>query len=190
MKQQNHNVVAVPKSPRGIQIIICVSIGIAIGSAFVVAKIANATSYLSEAPETCINCHVMTDAYASWQRGSHGKVAVCTDCHLPHNNIVSKTAFKGRDGMIHSYVFTMRKEPQVLTLSEKAVPVVQANCLRCHQQQYLMVRLADSTERKCWSCHTNFHGKVRSLSSSPDTLRPKIPNAGFKSIMKGKTDGQ
>lgn len=74
-------------------------------------RIANATSYLSDSPQTCINCHVMTDAYASWQRGSHGRVAVCVDCHVPHSNLVAKYAYKSRDGLKHSCVFTMRKEP-------------------------------------------------------------------------------
>ncbi|MHC4520501.1 MAG: NapC/NirT family cytochrome c, partial [Planctomycetota bacterium] len=111
--------------PRCWQVGIYVLVGAAIGGAVVVARIANAASYLSDAPETCINCHVMTDAYASWQRGSHGHVAVCTDCHVPHDNIVAKYAYKARDGMKHSYVFTMRAEPQVLELSAAAVPVVQ-----------------------------------------------------------------
>ena len=38
--------------------------GVAVGMALLVARLANATSYLSDSPETCINCHVMTDAYA------------------------------------------------------------------------------------------------------------------------------
>ena len=88
--------------------------GLAAGLALFIARISNAASYLSDAPQTCINCHVMTDAYASWQRGSHGKVAICNDCHVPHSNPVAKYAFKASDGLKHSYVFTFRLEPQVL----------------------------------------------------------------------------
>jgi len=84
---------------RGWQVAICVLVGLAVGAAIVTARLGNAASYLSNAPETCMNCHVMTDAYASWQRGSHGKVAVCVDCHIPHNNPIAKLAFKGMDGM-------------------------------------------------------------------------------------------
>ena len=40
----------------------------------------------------------------------------------------------------------MRTEPQVLVLSEAAVPVVQENCLRCHADQFMMVRLAEAAE--------------------------------------------
>lgn len=160
------------------QVAVYLSIGIVIGLAVVVARIANATSYLSDAPETCMNCHVMTDAYASWQHGSHGRVAVCTDCHVPQSNPIAKMAFKGMDGVKHSFVFTMRNEPQVLQLSEVAAPAVQANCLRCHAGQFAMSRLPGVRERKCWDCHTNIHGEVRSLSASPSVLRPRLPSAG------------
>ncbi len=154
------------------------SVGMVIGLVVVSAQIANALSYLSDAPETCINCHVMTDAYANWKRGSHGLVAVCVDCHVPQSNIVAKVAFKSMDGMKHSYAFLMRKEPQVLRLSKMAAPVVQANCLRCHDNQLAMVRLAGVEERKCWDCHSNIHGEAHSLSASPSVLRPRIPEAG------------
>jgi cytochrome c nitrite reductase small subunit len=88
-------------------------------------------------------------------------------------------AFKSKDGMKHSYVFTLRKEPQVLQLSESAKPVVQANCLRCHSEQFEMIRLAEVSERACWDCHNNIHGSVQSLSASPEVLRPRLPDAGL-----------
>jgi cytochrome c nitrite reductase small subunit len=44
-------------------------------------------SYLSNNPMTCANCHVMQGHYDSWQNSSHRHVAVCNDCHLPHNAI-------------------------------------------------------------------------------------------------------
>lgn len=160
-------------------------LGVAAGVAVVVGRIANATSYLSDAPETCINCHVMTNSYATWQRGSHGRVAVCNDCHVPHANPVAAWAFKGRDGLKHSYVFTFRLEPQVLRLSEGAVPVVQANCIRCHGDRLTMIRLAGAEERTCWDCHQEIHGRARSLSSSPHVRRPELPSAGLDWMKKG-----
>ncbi|KKK81861.1 hypothetical protein LCGC14_2809160 [marine sediment metagenome] len=168
---------------RGWQIAACLSVGIAIGSALVVARLANAASYLSESPAACINCHVMTDAYVSWQRGSHARVAKCVDCHVPHSNPIAKLAFKSADGAKHSYVFTVRSEPQVLRLSSGAVPVVQANCVRCHANKLQMIRLAGSSERTCWDCHSNVHGHVRAQSASPRALRPKLPDAG-SDVMK------
>jgi len=165
--------------PKSLQVGIYSLIGVALGLALVLGRIANATSYLSDEPQACINCHLMTDAYASWQRGSHGRVTVCNDCHVPHDNIAAKYAFKARDGLKHSYVFTKGGAPQVLGLSAGAVPVVQANCVRCHDHQLMMVRLAGSGERRCWDCHQGVHGKTRSLSASPAALRPELPAAGL-----------
>lgn len=169
---------------RKMQITICILFGLVIGVGVLVAQVGNAVSYLSDSPETCMNCHVMTDAYATWQRGSHAKVAVCIDCHVPHSNIVAKNLFKSMDGMKHSTVFTLHLEPQVLELSNAAVKAVQTNCLRCHSDQLAMIRLAGTSERTCWSCHTNTHGNVRSLSSSPHVLRPKLPDAGLDWMKK------
>ncbi|MHC4844420.1 MAG: cytochrome c nitrite reductase small subunit [Planctomycetota bacterium] len=171
--------------PRPMKITIYLMAGIIIGMAVVIARIANAVSYLSDSPETCINCHVMTDAYATWQRGSHSRMGVCIDCHVPHDNMIAKYAFKAHDGLKHSYVFTMHKEPQVLELSKLAVTVVHNNCIRCHSNQFDMIRLAQSSERLCWDCHNNIHGSARSLSSSPHVLRPQLPAAGLKWFKKG-----
>ena len=55
-------------------------IGVALGMGILVVRISNATSYLRDDPEACLNCHVMTNAYATWQRGSHARVATCNDC--------------------------------------------------------------------------------------------------------------
>ena len=164
---------------RGWQVTISVLVGLAVGAGIITAHLGNAASYLSDSPETCMNCHVMTDAYASWQRGSHGQTAVCVDCHIPHSNPVAKLAFKGMDGIRHSYVFTVRSEPQVLKLSSGAIPVVQANCLRCHANHFDMIRLPGPKERKCWDCHSNIHGEVHGLSASPRPLRITPPHAGL-----------
>lgn len=171
---------ALPGLPRFWQMAIYALAGCAAGMGLFVVRISNAVSYLSNAPQTCMNCHVMTDAYASWQRGSHGHVATCGDCHVPHDNILAKNAFKAMDGARHSYVFTMRQEPQVLQLSKGAIPVIQNNCLRCHDSQFQMIRLSDSTQQNCWTCHHNIHGDIHSLSASPRPLRPALPKAGIK----------
>ena len=171
--------------PRSMQMAIYVLIGISIGMAGLLIRASRAMSYLNKEPETCANCHVMTDAYASWQRGSHGTVAVCTDCHLPHQNIVAMNRFKATDGMKHSAIFTAGAEPQVIELSHEAVPVIQQNCLRCHGSSFSMIRLAGSEERTCWDCHTGIHIYVRSLSSSDAVLRPKLPPAGINRKPKG-----
>jgi cytochrome c nitrite reductase small subunit len=174
--------------PKPVQVGIYGLAGVALGMAVVVARIANATSYLSDDPQACINCHVMTDAYASWQRGSHGHAAVCIDCHVPHSSFIAKYAYKAEDGLKHSYVFTMGRTPQVLGLSARAVPVVQANCVRCHSQQVMMIEAMGGPQGRCWDCHQGIHGKARSLSASPTALRPGLPDAGLDWMKKGNTE--
>lgn len=161
------------------QVGLYVSVGVLIGVGVVMARATNALSHLADAPEACMNCHVMTNAYATWQRGSHGRDTVCVDCHLPHTNIVAKMAYKAMDGVKDTFIFNMRAERQVPRLSDRAAPVVQANCLRCHANQFAMIRLAGAAERKCWDCHTNIHGDARSLSASPHVIRPQQPDAGL-----------
>ena len=173
------SVVKLAGLPKSLQVGVYSLAGVAAGMALLLVRLSNAPSYLSDSPAACINCHVMTDAYASWQRGSHGRVAVCVDCHVPHSNVVAKYAYKARDGLKHSYVFTIGATPQVLELSKAAVPVVQTNCVRCHSDQLVMIRLAERQERRCWDCHTGVHGQVRSLSASPVELRPELPPAGL-----------
>ncbi len=158
---------------------VLVAAAVAVGVGILVARVGNATSYLSDDAAACINCHVMTDAYASWQRGSHGHVAVCNDCHVPHSNLVATYAFKARDGGRHSVMFTFDLQPQVLRLSSGARPVVQANCVRCHTRAMMGVRLPGVEERACWDCHHGVHGEVGSLSASPPELRPALPPAGL-----------
>jgi cytochrome c nitrite reductase small subunit len=171
--------------PPGWQVGLSVSMGVAVGMAVLVARISHAASYLSDSPETCMNCHVMTDAYATWGRGSHARAAVCNDCHVPHENVAAKMAFKAMDGIKHSAVFTLRAEPEVLHLSTRARPVVQANCIRCHKEQLAMIRVAGVAERACWDCHHGIHGQVHGLSASPAVLRPGLPGAGLNWMKKG-----
>jgi cytochrome c nitrite reductase small subunit len=178
-------VVSLRGLPKKWQTAIYILAGLIGGLALFIVRISNASSYLSDAPQTCMNCHVMTDAYASWQQSSHGRVTVCNDCHVPHINPVAKYTFKASDGLKHSYVFTFRLEPQVLDLSKGAKPVVQDNCLRCHFGVLEMVRLSDSSQRKCWDCHNNIHGSVHSISASPAELRPDLPKAGLDTNEKG-----
>ena len=165
--------------PSGWRWPVLVALAVLTGLGVVVARASNATSYLSDDPATCLNCHVMRNAYGTWSHGSHGRVAVCNDCHVPHVNPVAKYVFKGMDGMRHSWVFTNHGEPQVLRANPGAVPVLQQNCVRCHADQFLMVRLADSTQRRCWDCHENIHGDVRSLSATPSAEVPALPPAGL-----------
>lgn len=155
------------------------AIGITAGLGLFVFHISRAASYLSDSPETCMNCHVMTTQYVTWQHSSHANVTTCNDCHVPHTSLAAAYAFKAKDGLWHSTVFTMRWEPQAIRLSERAVPVVEDNCRRCHAAVIADVSVAahQSGDLRCWECHREVpHGSVRSLSTTAGVFQPRLPS--------------
>ena len=142
-----------------------------------------AWSYLSDSPETCVNCHIMAPEYATWQHSSHHRVATCNDCHVPHENVFRTYLFKAKDGMRHASMFTLRLEPQNIFIKEAGIGVVQENCLRCHSTLVTDSRLLTQTtafhdkfeDRLCWDCHREVpHGRVKSLSSTPYARVPML----------------
>jgi len=146
-----------------------------------VIHISHATSYLTDDPQACVNCHIMTPQYATWQRSSHREVATCNGCHVPHNNVFNQYFFKAKDGLYHATIFTLRAEPQVIRALEPSQAVIQSNCIRCHQDQVTDPKMAsfiedhhgNRTDRTCWECHRGVpHGRVNSLSAVGNHLEP------------------
>ena len=162
-------------------------IGLFCGVGLMTVHISRASSYLSDEPATCVNCHIMAPQYATWQHSSHSRVATCNDCHVPHDNFFRKYAYKAKDGSRHAFMFTFRMEPQVIRMHQPGKNVVQENCVRCHQD--LMAPTMAGVEgwsahgdgRRCWECHREIpHGRVNSLAAAPHAhtpqLQPAIPN--------------
>ncbi len=171
--------------PPGWKPAVIIILGVLTGISLLVFRSSEVHSYISDNPETCINCHVMYPQYASWAKSSHRETATCADCHVPHDNFFSKYYVKGTDGMRHAYIFTSRTEPQVIQIKQRGTNVVQANCIRCHQDLVEMTRIVEVTGRnynegegsRCWDCHRDVpHGTVRSLSSAPFSLLPRMPS--------------
>ncbi|HBL75006.1 MAG: cytochrome c nitrite reductase small subunit [Bacteroidetes bacterium GWF2_42_66] len=167
-----------PKEWRFPVLILC---GIFAGFGIYSFYISKAHSYLSDQPETCVNCHIMAPQYATWNHSSHREHANCNDCHVPHNNVLNKYFFKAKDGMRHASMFTLRMEPQVIFIHEAGRNVVHNNCIRCHSNLLLDPKLVltvknqevHATNRVCWECHREVpHGRVNSLSSVPNARVP------------------
>ena len=159
--------------------VVVVLMGIFFGLAAYVFYISKAPSYLSDNPETCINCHVMNPQFATWAHSSHRRITNCNDCHVPHNNVFSKYLFKAEDGLRHATIFTLRNEPQVIFIREAGKKAVQANCIRCHKQATGMAFVKPVQprfhnylqERQCLDCHRETpHGRVNGLASAPNAL--------------------
>ncbi|MFD2726458.1 cytochrome c nitrite reductase small subunit [Hyunsoonleella rubra] len=154
---------------------------VVIGLGLFMAKESRVISYMSDNPQACVNCHVMTPMYNSWMHSSHREYANCNDCHVPHNNVFNKYYFKAKDGLYHASVFTARMEPDVIEMKEASQEVVQNNCIRCHVQQvtqtkydsYIDDHRENRTGRQCWSCHVNVpHGTVHGLSTIKYNVAP------------------
>lgn len=149
------------------------AVGAFFGMGVYVAHISNAASYLSDDPEACINCHIMTPMYASWKHSSHANVSTCNDCHVPHDTLARKYYFKAMDGSRHSALFTLRMEPQVIRAREESKHVIQENCLRCHGDQVHSASVQVDFDRSCVECHREVpHGRVDSLSATPNAAVP------------------
>lgn len=65
-------------------------LGAFVGTVGYTAHYAKATSYLSNDPKACINCHVMNEQYDGWSSSSHHARATCNDCHVPHDSLIAK----------------------------------------------------------------------------------------------------
>jgi len=160
---------------------VIIVLGVMIGLSAYLFHVAKATSYLSDDPKTCINCHIMVPQYATWGHSSHRENASCNDCHVPQDNVFNKYYFKAMDGLRHATIFTLRLEPQVIFIKDAGKNVVHQNCIRCHDNLLTDDKLLAQTEKKahpktdrvCWECHREVpHGRVNSLSSTPNARTP------------------
>jgi cytochrome c nitrite reductase small subunit len=155
---------------------VLIAAGLFAGLGALVFHVSRASSYLSDNPTTCINCHVMAPQYATWFQSRHREVATCNDCHVPHDNPARHYAFKAADGSRHAFMFTFRLEPQVIRIHSAGQRVVQENCVRCHGVSVHRTRLdevrgddaAAEHGMRCWACHRETpHGRVRGLAAVP-----------------------
>ncbi len=65
-------------------VIAAAAIGVAVGLGAFTFVYAKGASYLSTDSAVCANCHIMSEHFAAWQKGSH-KAATCNECHTSHN---------------------------------------------------------------------------------------------------------
>ncbi len=170
---------------------VAIILGILVGTVIIILRISNATVYLSDDPKACINCHVMFSEYETWLHSSHREKAVCNDCHVPHDSLIKKYFFKGKDGLRHATIYSLKKEPQVIRMHEAGQEVVQANCIRCHENTIDETDIVHGDYRQyvagnsklCWQCHREVpHGRVKSLAATPYFHVPKLADTTPRSI--------
>jgi cytochrome c nitrite reductase small subunit len=117
---------------RALPLTLAVLVGVLVGGGLFTAWHGEAASYLSNDPESCINCHIMREQYDGWIKGPHHVAATCNDCHTPHG-LVTKWVGKARNGYAHSRAFTLQDFPEPIRITEYNAEVLQENCVDCHR---------------------------------------------------------
>jgi cytochrome c nitrite reductase small subunit len=126
---------------------------------------ARGASYLTNDPAACANCHIMSEHYSAWLKSSHRAVAVCNDCHAPHD-LLGKYATKARNGFWHSFYFTTGNYPDPLRITPRNRSVTEHACRDCHEAiteaiEHGSIRAAAVEEVRCARCHANVGHWVR-----------------------------
>ncbi len=144
-------------------IILAVPLGLLIGSGAFTFRYAEGLSYLSTDPKACVNCHIMTPQYDSWQKSSHHAVAGCVDCHLPHT-FIAKYIAKAENGYHHSKAFTLQNFHEPIMIKEKNSGILQHNCVECHEDMVHELFRRDVSNPDavgCIHCHASVgHGEL------------------------------
>lgn len=141
-------------------------------------------SYLSNTPETCANCHIMQPQLDSYRKAGHHTVAVCVDCHLPHDFLGKWTA-KVRSGWNHSVAFTTGRFAEPIVLKPSSSRILRENCVACHGG--LVHDLLSGGDLRCVHCHRAAgHGELAGLGG-PE--RGEGPDGGAGSVGGGGPAG-
>ena len=130
--------------------------GFAAGLGLFTFHFAQGTSYMTNDPAACANCHIMQEYFDGWVKGSHHANAVCNDCHAPANAI-GKLATKAINGFNHSLAFTFGTYKDVLTATSMNKKIAERSCLKCHQQvvSEINTHAHGSGSMNCVRCHAN-----------------------------------
>lgn len=141
--------------PLKVRAMLALLFGGVVGLSLFTASYAEGTSYLSDDPASCRNCHVMNDVYDAWSRGPHHAVATCNDCHIPHD-FPATYVVKALNGWNHSVAFTLQDFPEPIRITPLNKTVALGNCLVCHGDLVSLVNHQGQTELEdCTRCHAS-----------------------------------
>jgi cytochrome c nitrite reductase small subunit len=141
-------------------LLLAAAVGLAAGIGFFTFVYAHGAAYMTNDPAACANCHVMGEEYGAWMKGPHHTVAVCNDCHTPHN-VLAKYAIKARNGFWHSYYFTRGKFPEPIRITGLNRRVTEGACRHCHGALVHGLTARDENgdgeggELSCIHCHAS-----------------------------------
>ena len=69
--------------------------------------------------------------YDAWSKGSHRNVAVCNDCHTPHD-FFGKYLTKSLNGYHHSLAFTTGNFTEPIQIKARNRAITEQACRSCH----------------------------------------------------------
>lgn len=121
---------------------------------------AEGLSYFSTDPRACANCHIMQGYFETWEKSSHHHVAVCVDCHLPHD-LVGKYVAKADNGFFHSLAFTLYNFHEPIRIKPRNRRIAQENCIACHADivHQMLPASPEGEMLMCIHCHADVgHG--------------------------------
>jgi len=115
-----------------VSVAVAAALGLAAGLGAYTFLYARGSSYLTNDPAACANCHIMGEHYAGWLKSSHRAAAVCNDCHTPPGS-VPRYATKASNGFWHSFAFTTGRFPEPLRIKPHNRAITERACRGCHQ---------------------------------------------------------
>ncbi|GAA5506445.1 cytochrome c nitrite reductase small subunit [Novipirellula caenicola] len=150
------------KSPAGwrrfgrVSLFFVVLVGMLVGLGTFTFGYGKGASYMSSDPVMCINCHAMQSHFDSWQHSSHHHVAVCNDCHLPHDAI-GKWVTKADNGFFHSLAFTLGNYKDPIQIKPRNKRVTQSTCVDCHSDfvHSMLPAVKGEDMQSCVHCHAD-----------------------------------
>jgi cytochrome c nitrite reductase small subunit len=132
--------------------------GLLVGLGLYTFVYAQGGSYLTNDPAACVNCHVMNEQYNGWLKSSHHTVAVCNDCHTPHD-LIGKYSTKALNGFWHSFAFTSGRFPDNIRITPRNGRITEAACRSCHDEMVHAIDVSGGAEPDTISC-VRCHGTV------------------------------
>jgi cytochrome c nitrite reductase small subunit len=135
-------------------VIVGITIGCAIGLGGYTFLYARGSSYLTDNPAACANCHIMQEQYAGWIKSSHRAAAVCNDCHTPAA-FFPKYVTKASNGFWHSFAFTTGYFPEPVRIGARNRAISEQACRTCHRHIVDAIEgpFHEQATPSCLRCH-------------------------------------
>jgi cytochrome c nitrite reductase small subunit len=138
-----------------VRILVALLIGVVGGIGAYTFLYARGYSYVTNDPNACVNCHIMRKEFDAWTKSSHKAVAVCNDCHAPHDAPLAKLVVKARNGFNHSLKFTTGRFHEPIFITEPNRKVTEAACRYCHEDIVQMIdHGGEKAPLSCIRCHS------------------------------------